>query len=245
MLRNPENSSTFYLSAEIAPALVSKPADIVEYRVVDAQPVDPNAPPGYIERYIHSEILKRFPSVNSVIHSHSYQVIPFTILNDAPLKPISIPGYIVGTGLPNFDPETVYNATQSRDLLIRDPRLGAALAKLLSDSPINKTLLHAGVLQRGHGFSMTGGTIEMAVYNAIFTQISAQMQATAMQLASDGGVYSTIRYLSTREWMAGQQTTSDVTSSRAWTLWSAEVERAAGTLYRNSLQNWTKLDVEG
>ncbi len=63
----------------IAPALISSAADIVEYRVEDASPVDPNSPAGYVERYIHSEIYKRYPEIKSVIHSHSDAVLPFTI----------------------------------------------------------------------------------------------------------------------------------------------------------------------
>src|SRR6202000_3313930 len=77
-VRNPDNSSTFFLAADRAPALVASPAELVEYRIPAPQAIDPNAPQGYIERYIHSEIMKRFPEVNSVIHSHSYEIIPYT-----------------------------------------------------------------------------------------------------------------------------------------------------------------------
>lgn len=38
-LRNPNNPHTFFLSHSIAPALVSAPADIVEYNIEDASPV--------------------------------------------------------------------------------------------------------------------------------------------------------------------------------------------------------------
>lgn len=63
----------------MAPANVSSSKDLVEYNVADAKSVDANAPRGYIERYIHSEIYKKYPAVNSVIHSHSNAVIPYTI----------------------------------------------------------------------------------------------------------------------------------------------------------------------
>lgn len=63
----------------LAPALLASEADLVEYHVADAEPVDPSAPNGYVERYIHSEIYKRYPGVNSVIHSHASEVIPYTI----------------------------------------------------------------------------------------------------------------------------------------------------------------------
>lgn len=85
-VRNPNNASTFFLSANLAPALVSSPSDIVEYLVEDASPVDPNAGRGYKEKYIHSEILKRFPDINSVVHSHAEDVIPYSIVQ-VPLEP--------------------------------------------------------------------------------------------------------------------------------------------------------------
>ena len=63
----------------MAPANVSSPRDLVDYKISDASPVDASAPGGYIERYIHSEIYKKFPAVNSVIHSHANAVIPYSI----------------------------------------------------------------------------------------------------------------------------------------------------------------------
>lgn len=63
----------------IAPALVSSDLDLVEYYTENAEPVDSTAPKGYAERYIHSEIYKRYPEVNSVVHSHSEAVVPYSI----------------------------------------------------------------------------------------------------------------------------------------------------------------------
>ena len=78
-LRNPNNPHTFYLSHSVAPALVSSPADIVEYNIEDASPVKEGVSEGYKERCIHSEILKKYTGVNSVVHSHSEAVLPYTI----------------------------------------------------------------------------------------------------------------------------------------------------------------------
>jgi len=65
-VRNPLNSSTFFLSANRAPALVANRSDLVEYKVEDASPVQQDAPRGYLERYIHSEIYKQYSDVNTV-----------------------------------------------------------------------------------------------------------------------------------------------------------------------------------
>lgn len=78
-LRNPDNPHTFFISHSVAPALVSSPTDIVEYNIEDASPVTKDLSEGYRERCIHSEIFKRFPSVNSVVHSHSEAVLPYGI----------------------------------------------------------------------------------------------------------------------------------------------------------------------
>ena len=79
-MRHPSNPSIFLMSRYVPAALVSSPSDIIEYRVEDAEPVDPNAPRGYTERFIHSELYKRFEVVNSVCHSHAREVIPWGLL---------------------------------------------------------------------------------------------------------------------------------------------------------------------
>jgi ribulose-5-phosphate 4-epimerase/fuculose-1-phosphate aldolase len=84
-VRSPDNAQTFWVPCNMAPALVSTPEDLAEYNVEDASPVEKDAKPGYIERYIHSEIYKRFPSINSVVHSHGSHVLPFCV-SSVPLK---------------------------------------------------------------------------------------------------------------------------------------------------------------
>lgn len=97
-VRSPNNKSTFFLSHNLAPALISDLDDLVEYRVDDAEPVNPDTKAGYSERCIHSEILKKYAHVNSVIHSHAPDVLPFCI-SDVPLKPsIHMAGFL-GTSI--------------------------------------------------------------------------------------------------------------------------------------------------
>lgn len=61
----------------MAPATITGMNDLVTYRVADASAVNENAPKGYIERFIHSEIYKAHPSIGSVLHSHCSDVVPF------------------------------------------------------------------------------------------------------------------------------------------------------------------------
>jgi ribulose-5-phosphate 4-epimerase/fuculose-1-phosphate aldolase len=86
-VRNPQDPSTFFISKSLAPALVSSRDDIEEYKVSDASPVNPDAPKGYAERFIHSEIYKRYKGVQSVIHAHPEVVLPFSI-SSIPLRPV-------------------------------------------------------------------------------------------------------------------------------------------------------------
>lgn len=78
-VRNPQDPSTFFISKSLAPALVSSKEDIELYRVSDASPVNEGAPKGYVERFVHSEVYKKYKDVNAVIHSHSEAVLPFSI----------------------------------------------------------------------------------------------------------------------------------------------------------------------
>jgi len=63
----------------MAPATVSSPADIVQYHVEDASSVMTSSPPGYVECFIHSAIYKKYPEVQSVVHSHLPADLPYTI----------------------------------------------------------------------------------------------------------------------------------------------------------------------
>ena len=59
--RNPQRPDRFFLSRDLAPALVTA-ADLVEYDL-DGNPVNAKAPQGYRERYIHAAIFKARPEI--------------------------------------------------------------------------------------------------------------------------------------------------------------------------------------
>ena len=163
-VRNPVNSKTFFLSRNLAPALISTREDFVEYSVDNAEPVDSGAPKGYSERHIHSEILKRFPAVNSVVHSHSPDVLPYCV-NDVPLKPtIHMAGFLgsevrvilfrglitvtVGTEVPVFDISHHYRAGDIQDYLVRNVHLGEALASSFTKSQAAYAKVGASIVNR-------------------------------------------------------------------------------------------------
>ncbi|KAK5126295.1 hypothetical protein LTR85_010531 [Meristemomyces frigidus] len=198
-VRNPQDPTTFFISKSLAPALVSNREDLEEYHVSDATPVNKDAPKGYAERFIHSEIYKKFKGVNSVIHAHSEVVLPFSI-SSIPLRPVFHMGGVMGAQCPIYDIQQHYKSSDPlHSLLVTNEHTGAGLAAgfnpstMLSkgtnlirsfvtsqssqapDFPPNPT-----VLMRGHGFTCIGATIEEAVYRAIFTCTNARVQTTAM-----------------------------------------------------------------
>jgi ribulose-5-phosphate 4-epimerase/fuculose-1-phosphate aldolase len=78
-VRNPATNTTFFIALQMGPAIVSGPDDIGEYLVADGSPVN-GTEGGYAERYIHSEVMRKYPDVNAVVHSHSEDVLPYTVL---------------------------------------------------------------------------------------------------------------------------------------------------------------------
>lgn len=94
--RHPFKPDVFIMSREAAPGTITSPADLIEYFVTSAEPVDANSAKGFAERHIHSEIYKLYPATQAVLHSHADSVIPYTI-NGVPL-------YVSATHLPD-DPE--------------------------------------------------------------------------------------------------------------------------------------------
>ncbi|GIJ90424.1 hypothetical protein Asppvi_009378 [Aspergillus pseudoviridinutans] len=232
-VRHPEKTNTFLMPRNMAPALMSSRADIVEYWVEDASPVDPNSPPGYVERFIHSEIYKRYPEIHSVIHSHSPALLPFTITG-VELRPCVHMGGFLGNRVPKFDIAEFYSEEDVRDLLIRNQRLGKSLSACFSEGSGNSC--HSVVLMRGHGFTVIGGGIEECVFRAIYTAENARVQTASLTLQLAAGTAplkdgEALYYLQDSELLAATQMTR-WSVMRPWNLWVRETE--ANKLYINN-----------
>ncbi|KIX08686.1 uncharacterized protein Z518_03343 [Rhinocladiella mackenziei CBS 650.93] len=244
--RHPIDASTYLMSANMAPALVSNASDLVQYRVNDSLAVSPDAPKGYIERYIHGEMYKLYPDVGCVIHSHSEDVLPYAIAG-VPLRAVyHMAGFLGPGAVPVYDIEDFYNATEPHDLLVRTPLLGEELAMTfltpanLSATPPTTSPDYNVVLMRRHGFTTYGVDIKEAVFRAMFTQSNAQAQTTAATLRS---AYGGLTDVEANEWSSGSsrngtgtfepltaqqamdcEVSIGATSDRPWGLWVREVE---------------------
>jgi ribulose-5-phosphate 4-epimerase/fuculose-1-phosphate aldolase len=203
--RHPTNDDRFLLARSIAPALATA-ADIMEFDL-DGNALDAGGHALYLERFIHSEIYRARPDAGAVVHNHSPAVVPFSVARDVPLRAVWHLGGILGEGCPVFEIREA--AGPETDLLIRNRALGAALAKSLGPGPV--------VLMRGHGCTVVGSTVRHAVFNAVYTEISAALQSDAMRLGA-------VTYL-TREEADAAAACNAAQIDRSWELWKMRAER--------------------
>lgn len=119
------------------------------------------------EVYIHSEIFKCRPDVNSVIHTHPTHAVALSATGQA-LQPISQPAVAFADGVPYF-----------RDTidLIRSQAMGAGVAQALGQCK--------AVLMRNHGVAVVGANIEESTILTIMLENACQIQLAAQ---SGGGI---------------------------------------------------------
>jgi HCOMODA/2-hydroxy-3-carboxy-muconic semialdehyde decarboxylase len=201
-VRSAKNPNHYFISRSRAPAMVSA-EDIMEYDL-DDQPIDARGRSSYIERYIHSEIYKARPDVQSVVHSHSPAVIPFAV-SSVPLKPISHMGGFLIKDVPVFEIRDA--GGNETDMLVRNKQLGAALAKKLGNATV--------VLMRGHGDAVVGQSIKHAVFHAIYAEFNARIQSEALKL---GGNVTYLNEVEAAKIGAG----NDAVADRPWEIWKAQ-----------------------
>ncbi len=199
----------FLLARSMAPGLVTA-ADIMVFDR-DGEPLDAAGRTPYLERFIHSEIYKTRPDARAVVHSHSPSVIPFGVVARR-LQPIFHMGSFLGAGVPVFEIRDA--GGPATDMLVRNPALGAALAKSLGASAV--------ALLRGHGDVVVGGSIREVVFRAVYTEVNARLAAEALRLGDGEAVF-----LNDAE-AAAATATNQAQISRAWDLWKAKALAAGG-----------------
>src|SRR5262249_16177253 len=85
-IRNPANPKHFFLARSLAPELVERD-DTVELSL-DGQPVRDEKRALYLERFIHAAIYEARPDIQSVVHAHAEDILPFGIAQATPLRPV-------------------------------------------------------------------------------------------------------------------------------------------------------------
>jgi ribulose-5-phosphate 4-epimerase/fuculose-1-phosphate aldolase len=208
-VRSLQRPDHFFLARDLAPGLVTV-ADLVEYDL-EGNPVNPKAPQGYRERFLHAAIFKARPDVNSVVHSHMPSVLPFTDVT-TPLRPMYHMSPFLLQGAPVFEIRSVQGQV---GMLIDNNKVGAALAQSLGKKTV--------ALIRGHGAAIVGATIPDAVQNAIFTDVNARVQAQAIALGGN------ISYLTPADVAGGDPNLQPSAPpgtpgyyTRSWLVWKAK-----------------------
>lgn len=202
-LRHPSRPDRFLLARNMAPGTVTAD-DIIEFDM-DSNPVNAGGRGVYLERFIHGEIFRARADVNSVVHSHSPSVVPFTIVPTVKLRAVCHMSGFLGVGAPNF--EIRQFAGDATSLLITSRDLGRNLAETLGTEN--------AVLMRGHGSTVVANSLKLAVYRAVYTEVNAKVQAQAQQLGP-------VVFLTEGEAACAMATTEGQVD-RPWNLWKARV----------------------
>ena len=204
-VRHDRDPERFLLARNMAPGQVGA-SDIVSF-TLDGEPIDAGGRRVYIERFIHAEIYRAHPQVQAIVHSHSPAIVPLTISRGTPLRAVFHMAGFIGTGAPVFEIRDVVG--DGSDLLVRDGRIGAALARQFEGHPI--------VLMRGHGSTVVGESLKQVVYRAVYAEVNARVQTTALGLGE-------VNYLSEAE-CASCMSSHEAQAERPWALWKEEARR--------------------
>jgi ribulose-5-phosphate 4-epimerase/fuculose-1-phosphate aldolase len=208
-LRHPGDPGLYLMPKSQAPALAT-PGDIITYNL-DSEPLDAGGRGSFIERFIHGEIYKLRPDINSIVHSHSPSVIPFG-LTRTPMVGTFHNAAFLAEGVPVFDIREKFGQT---DMLVCDCAKGIALAETLEEKHI--------ALMRAHGSVACGKTLQLSVFRAVFTEVSARIQTAALALS--GG--ETLDSLEPEEGRLADSV-NDMACLRAWHLWRTEITMETG-----------------
>ena len=205
-VRDPDDPQCFWLSHAIAPGLVTR-ADLIRYTLA-GEPVQPEKRSGYLERFIHGEILRARPDINSVVHSHSEATIVFGVTG-SPLRALTHMHHFLRE-IPIFEIRGV-ESNERGNLLVNTPELGVALVQSLGEAPVG--------LMRGHGMVTVGKTIREAVFRGIYAEQNARLQSDAMRFGVP------ITFLNEDEM---EHHLKRAGYDRAWGLWRSQAHRALG-----------------
>jgi ribulose-5-phosphate 4-epimerase/fuculose-1-phosphate aldolase len=205
-IRNPDNPKTFFISRSLAPELIEK-EDIVELDM-GGQPVDKNEKRSlYLERFIHAAIMESRPEINSVVHAHAEDTLPFGIAKATKLKPVIHSGSFIGMEVPVWDIADKFGDT---NVLVTNMDQGRDLAKSMDGNAV--------ALMRGHGFASAARSLIEVVRVSVYLPRNARALMRAKQLGGE------IKYLRQGEIDARNRGYSPYSTEtwRAWEFWATK-----------------------
>lgn len=167
-LRHPDDPDRYFMSRSRAPELITAD-DIMEFNL-DGEAIDGRDRRPYGERPIHGGLYEMRPDVNSVVHNHSLELIPFGVTTTQ-LKAIAHVGAPIGNDIPTWDIRDKFGET---DHLVVTMEQGRDLASRVGEGRV--------ALMRGHGGVVAAANVREAVMTAVYLQINARLQLMSMPL---------------------------------------------------------------
>jgi HCOMODA/2-hydroxy-3-carboxy-muconic semialdehyde decarboxylase len=179
--------------------------DIMEF-TLEGEAVDPKGRDPYAERAIHGSVYTARTEINSVVHNHSPNVIPFGVTGKG-LKPIFHMAAGMGSDVPTWDSRTKFGDTT---LLVTTMEMGGDLVAILGDN--------RAALMRGHGCVVVGRSVREVVFSSVYLEVNAELQFKASTLGD-------ITFLSDGEVDAILKRRGPYTFERAWERWCRRAGR--------------------
>ena len=133
-------------------------------------------------------------------------MIPFGLVKNQ-MKAMFHNAAFLAKGVPVFDIRQSFGMT---DMLVCDCAKGLALAETLEDKHV--------ALMRAHGSVATGDSLETAVFRAVYTEVNARIQLSAISIAENGGIEA----LEQEEGILADEV-NKTAGMRAWNLWRTEI----------------------
>jgi HCOMODA/2-hydroxy-3-carboxy-muconic semialdehyde decarboxylase len=205
-IRHPDYPNHFLMSRARAPMCVEI-GDIMEF-TLDGKVVGPEPGKPYSERFIHGSILEARPEVMSVVHNHSPNIVPFSVVKKQRFGAVMHMGAPIGCNVPNWD--ICDHFGDSTNLLVTNAEMGRDLAKALGSNTV--------ALMRGHGSVVVGRSLREAVFTSVYLEINAQMLGRALAMGD-------VTYLSEGEIAANTKGRAGFTWERGWENWCRSVGR--------------------
>jgi HCOMODA/2-hydroxy-3-carboxy-muconic semialdehyde decarboxylase len=171
-VRHPRDPSRFFLARSLAPDLVQK-RDIMEFDL-EGNVVGKDSRQPYLERFIHAAIYESRPEINSVVHAHAEDVLPFGITTTK-IRPVIHSGSFIGHDVPVWDIADKFG--DNTNLLVTNTEQGRDLARTLGNNYV--------ALMRGHGFAAAGRSIIEVVRISVYLPRNARVQIAAATLGGE------------------------------------------------------------
>jgi HCOMODA/2-hydroxy-3-carboxy-muconic semialdehyde decarboxylase len=163
--RHPGRPDHYFMSWAKSPQLVTA-ADVIEFKL-DGTPATNDPRKRYLEHFIHGALYEARPDVQSVVHSHSRSVVPFSVASE-PLRPVSHSCATIGAHIPVWDAQANFGDT---NLLISNMEMARDFADVLANN--------TSALMRGHGSTVVGRSVREVVYTAVYLEVNAGLQLHA------------------------------------------------------------------